>query len=191
MSKITIFPSVRETSSGHFITIETALQRIKTNPKQHDLIQRIRNTTDKAQRDELKRTLPAYCFSGMFTRKNTASIQQHSGLICLDFDNETRDNIRDVNGNPIDIELIKVQLNEDFKKDKIRKAIDQIELMAEIYGTGIGEIIVKTEKEFIPATQPIPNMQGQAAIGVMERDRIAVARLFTRHARIYQMLWLT
>ena len=87
---------------------------------------------------------------------------------------DIEDNIRDVNGNPIDIELIKVQLNEDFKKDKIRKAIDQIELMAEIYGTGIGEIIVKTEKEYVPATQAIPNMQGQAAIGVMERDRIAV-----------------
>jgi len=87
---------------------------------------------------------------------------------------DIEDNIRDVNGNPIDIELIKVQLNEDFKKDKIRKAIDQIELMAEIYGTGIGEIIVKTEKEYVPATQPIPNMQGQAAIGVLERDRIAV-----------------
>jgi hypothetical protein len=46
--------------------------------------------------------------------------------------------------------------------------------MAEIYGTGIGEIVVKTEKEYIPATQPIPNQQGQAAIGVIERDRIAV-----------------
>ena len=87
---------------------------------------------------------------------------------------DIEDNIQDVNGNPIDVELIKVQLMEDFKKDKIRKSIDQIELMAEIYGTGIGEIIVKTEKEYIPATQPIPNMQGQAAIGVIERDRIAV-----------------
>jgi len=46
--------------------------------------------------------------------------------------------------------------------------------MAEIYGTGIGEIIVKTEKEFIPSTRPIPGQPGQAAIGVMERDRIAV-----------------
>jgi hypothetical protein len=63
---------------------------------------------------------------------------------------------------------------EDFKKDKIRKAIDQIELMAEIYGTGIGEIIVKTEKEYIPSTQAIPNQMGQAAIGVMERERISV-----------------
>jgi hypothetical protein len=87
---------------------------------------------------------------------------------------DIEDNIQDVNGNPIDIEMIKRQLTEDFKKDKIRKAIDQIELMAEIYGTGIGEIIVKTEKEYVPATQPIPNQFGQAAIGVLERNRIGV-----------------
>jgi hypothetical protein len=87
---------------------------------------------------------------------------------------DIEDNIQDVNGNPIDVEMIKNQLTEDFKKDKIRKAIDQIELMAEIYGTGIGEIVVKTEKEYVPSTRPIPNQQGQAAIGVMERDRISV-----------------
>jgi hypothetical protein len=87
---------------------------------------------------------------------------------------DIEDNIQDVNGNPIDVEIIKAQLTEDFKKDKIRKAIDQIELMAEIYGTGIGEIVVKTETEYIPSTRPIPNQQGQAAIGVMERDRISV-----------------
>jgi hypothetical protein len=87
---------------------------------------------------------------------------------------DIEDDIKDLNGNPIDVEQIKNQLMEDFKKDKIRKAIDQIELMAEIYGTGIGEIIVKTEKEYVPSTQPIPNQQGQAAIGVMEKERIAV-----------------
>jgi hypothetical protein len=87
---------------------------------------------------------------------------------------DIEDDIKDVNGNPLDVEQIKNQLNEDFKKDKIRKAIDQIELMAEIYGTGIGEIVVMTETEYVPSTQVIPNMQGQAAIGVMQRDRIAV-----------------
>jgi hypothetical protein len=87
---------------------------------------------------------------------------------------DIEDDIQDVNGNPIDVEMIKAQLTEDFKRDKIRKAIDQIELMAEIYGTGIGEIIVKNEKEFVPSTQPIPNMQGQAAIGVLEKNRIGV-----------------
>ena len=84
------------------------------------------------------------------------------------------DDIKDVDGNPFDIEMIKNQLHEDFKKDKIKKSIDQIELMAEIYGTGIGEIIVKTEKEYIPATQVIPGVAGAAAIGVQEKDRIAV-----------------
>jgi len=87
---------------------------------------------------------------------------------------DIEDNIQDIGGNPIDVEMIKAQLMEDFKKDKIRKSIDQIELMAEIYGTGIGEIIVKTEKEYVPSTQPIPNQMGQAAIGVIEKDRIGV-----------------
>ena len=84
------------------------------------------------------------------------------------------DDIQDVNGNPLDVAAIKAQLMEDFQKDKIRKSIDQIELMAEIYGTGIGEIVVTTEKEFVPATRPIPGQQGQAAIGVLEKDRVAV-----------------
>lgn len=87
---------------------------------------------------------------------------------------DIQDDIRDVNGNPLDVSMLKNQLMEDFKQDKIRKSIDQIELMAEIYGTGIGEIIVKTEKIFEPATQPIPGQVGQAAIGVVEKDRVAV-----------------
>jgi hypothetical protein len=74
----------------------------------------------------------------------------------------------------LDVEALKAQMMEDFKKDKIRKSIDQIELMAEIYGTGIGEIIVKTEKEYIPTTKSIPGQVGQAAIGVTETNRIAV-----------------
>ena len=87
---------------------------------------------------------------------------------------DIQDDIRDVNGSPLDVAAIKAQLMEDFKVDKIRKSIDQIELMAEIYGTGIGEIVVKTEKVFVPATQAIPGQVGQAAIGVVEQDRIAV-----------------
>ena len=87
---------------------------------------------------------------------------------------DIQDDIKDVNNNPLDVAAIKAQLMEDFKVDKIRKAIDQIELLAELYGTGIGEIIVKTEKVFVPATQGIPGQTGQAAIGVVEQDRIAV-----------------
>ena len=84
------------------------------------------------------------------------------------------DDIKDVNGSAIDVDSLKAQMMEDFAKDKIRKSIDQIELMAEIYGTGIGEIVVKEKTEYKPSTQPIPGVQGQAAIGVMEFKRIAV-----------------
>lgn len=87
---------------------------------------------------------------------------------------DIEDDLQDINKNPIDVGVLKAQLMEDFKQDKIRKAIDQIELMAEIYGTGIGEIIVKTEKVFEPSTQAIPGQMGQAAIGVVEKSRIAV-----------------
>lgn len=87
---------------------------------------------------------------------------------------DIEDDIQDVNGNPFDVDQLKNQLMEDFKKDKIKKSVDQIELMAEIYGTGIGEIIVKTEKEYIPATQAIPGVAQAAAIGVQEKERVAV-----------------
>ena len=87
---------------------------------------------------------------------------------------DIEDDLKDINGNPMDVEALKAQLMEDFKQDKIRKSIDQIELMAEIYGTGIGEIVVKTEKVFEPATQAIPGQMGQAAIGVVEKSRIAI-----------------
>jgi hypothetical protein len=87
---------------------------------------------------------------------------------------DIEDDLQDVNGNDIDVELLKAQLMEDFSKDKIRKSIDQIELMAEIYGTGIGEIVVKDEIEYVPATQAIPGVMGQAAIGVQEKPRTAV-----------------
>lgn len=84
------------------------------------------------------------------------------------------DDIKDVNNNPLDVEMIKLQLMEDFKKDKIKKAVDQIELLAEIYGTGIGEIVVKNEKQYRPSTQKIPGIANAAAIGVEETERVAV-----------------
>lgn len=87
---------------------------------------------------------------------------------------DIKDDIMDVNNNPLDVEDIKAKLNEDFKQDKIIKAVDAIELMAEIYGTGIGEILVKEVSAYRPATKPIPGVAGTAAIGVEEYKRISV-----------------
>jgi hypothetical protein len=75
---------------------------------------------------------------------------------------------------PADIAQVRVMLREDLENDKIRKSVDQIELMAEIYGTGIGEILVKKEKVYTPATQAMPGVQGLAAFGVSETERTSI-----------------
>ena len=75
--------------------------------------------------------------------------------------------------NKQDIELLRVRLTEDFKKDKVRKAIGNTMTLAEIYGTGIGELIVKQKKELAPATQPSAN-PGLSMIGVQANNRISV-----------------
>lgn len=74
--------------------------------------------------------------------------------------------------NQLDVNQIKQQLMEDFSRDKIRKSVDQIELLAEMYGTGIGEITVSKKKEFYPAMVPLDGTQ--MAYGTAQRDRISV-----------------
>jgi hypothetical protein len=86
---------------------------------------------------------------------------------------DIKDDIKDVDGNPLDVEMLKLQMMEDFKRDKLRKHVDQVVLLAEIYGTGIAEITTSMEKEFVPATMPMPG-QAQAAIGTVERPRVSV-----------------
>jgi hypothetical protein len=87
---------------------------------------------------------------------------------------DIKDDVKDIDGNPMDVEMLKLQMMEDLKKDKFRKYVDHISLLAAIYGTGIAEITTTMEKEYVPATQPIPGMAGQAAIGVQEVDRVSV-----------------
>jgi len=87
---------------------------------------------------------------------------------------DIQDDVKDVDGNPMDIQAIKTLLVEDFKRDKIKKSIDHIELMAEIYGTGIGEISVASYTEYKPATQAMQGVQGMAAIGVQASERFCV-----------------
>lgn len=86
---------------------------------------------------------------------------------------DIEDDVKDMNGNPMDVEAMRSLLREDLEKEKIRKTVDQIELMAEIYGTGIGEVIVKKKKEYIPTTMPVPGST-QAAYGVSEREYFCV-----------------
>ena len=84
-SKITIFRNIKETDAPFHREVEHIIERIK-NGASKELVKRIRLEQRKAERNELKKQLPAICFSGVFTKRNDNSIQEHSGLICLDFD---------------------------------------------------------------------------------------------------------
>ena len=83
---VTIFKNIRETETPFYRNIDTILLRIKEG-KSMDLVKSIRSEKDKSERNELKKLLPAVCFSGEFTKRADKSIVNHSGFICLDFDN--------------------------------------------------------------------------------------------------------
>ena len=74
---------------------------------------------------------------------------------------------------PSDVELTKQQMHEDFKRSKIKKSLDNIILLGELFGTGIGEITIKDTTVLAPATQPIPGAE-VAAIGVTEKKQFLV-----------------
>ena len=82
---ITIFRNIKETSAPFFRDIDFVFDRIRTG-KYKDLIEKIRKEDDKTKRNDLKKNLPAICFSGTFNRRADDAIIDHSGLICLDFD---------------------------------------------------------------------------------------------------------
>ena len=84
--KITIFKSITNTDTPHEVTPQSIIKRIKEE-KDIDLVHAIRGEQDKDRRNEIKRKLPAICWSGTFTNRSDAALKDHSGLICLDFDN--------------------------------------------------------------------------------------------------------
>jgi len=72
-----------------------------------------------------------------------------------------------------DIQLVRRQMHEDFRRSRIKKAIDNIILLGEMYGTGIGEIVIEEQIVLAPTTQPIPGAN-IAAIGTMEKTQFMV-----------------
>ena len=75
--------------------------------------------------------------------------------------------------NPQDVEYLKAYMKEKFKKNKIRKAVGDITLLASIYGTGIGEVTIKKIKELVPATRQMPEVDA-VAVGVEEKESVVV-----------------
>lgn len=82
---ITIFQDIKSTSTPFFKPIDVILNRIRDG-KSKDLVMGIRKEKDKTQRNVLKQSLPAICFSGTFNKREDKALIDHSGFICLDFD---------------------------------------------------------------------------------------------------------
>jgi len=88
---VTIFQNIRDTDTPFFRDVHVILERIKDGAgATKDLVKRIRLEKSKPERQELKKQLPAICFSGTFNKRTDASLLEHSGLICLDFDGYTK-----------------------------------------------------------------------------------------------------
>jgi len=83
--KITIFKNIREIYTPFHRDVSFVLERVRDG-KHKDLISSIRKEKDKTKRNDLKKELPAICFSGTFSKRSDDAILEHSGLICLDFD---------------------------------------------------------------------------------------------------------
>ena len=75
--------------------------------------------------------------------------------------------------NPVDVQQIRQQLDEDFKKSGIRKAVAECLINSAVFGTGMAEIIIDEDLEMRPATQSIMDGAMQA-YGVTEAERYKV-----------------
>ena len=72
-----------------------------------------------------------------------------------------------------DVALLRENLVSDFGRNKIRKNVAECLINAAVFGTGIAELELTTEKEMKPATQPV--MGGElTAVGVNITDRTCV-----------------
>lgn len=81
--------------------------------------------------------------------------------------------IEDDDADPADVAKIKKELMLDFRRDKIKKKVSLCNTNAEVYGTGIAEIVMSEVPMMQPATQATP-VPGVEAVGVVKNTRKSV-----------------
>ena len=82
---ITIFKNIFEKEDARYISVSSALNRIKEGRSKKAVLG-IRSAETKADRNNLKKQLPCVCFSGKFSRREDSKIISHSGFVVLDWD---------------------------------------------------------------------------------------------------------
>ena len=82
--KVSIYKDVFD-RVGKVTTVKNALKRIKEG-KNKEKIEAIRKELDDDIRNGLKSKLPAVTFSGTFSERQDDCLEEHTGLVVLDFD---------------------------------------------------------------------------------------------------------
>ncbi len=75
--------------------------------------------------------------------------------------------------NAADIDYMQSYMKDCFKQTGLRSQVGEIILLASIYGTGIGEVVVAEETDYIPATEVMEDVDS-VAIGTKSKKKIQV-----------------
>lgn len=79
--RVTVFPSLLDTTTSEVLTINQIVDRIK-NGNSKKIIDLVRQGNK-----DIKNLLPCIMFSGLFEIRKKEGLKEKTGLICLDFDN--------------------------------------------------------------------------------------------------------
>jgi hypothetical protein len=85
MQTVTIFKKATDVNNPWYVSVGYIVERIR-NGKDRSLTDLLRMQPDPEKRKDIKKKLPAICFSGTFSKREDAGLIKHSGLIAIDFD---------------------------------------------------------------------------------------------------------
>lgn len=84
---VTFFKNLGDTKTPHYRDINRVFELIKSGGKHGEIVDRIRTTRDKEERERLKRSLPITLFSGKFKARRADALEEYNKLVVLDLDN--------------------------------------------------------------------------------------------------------
>lgn len=87
--KVTVYNNILDVNSTKYYHVDNVLDSIISGGKDNavsKIVEKIRSAESAESYDQLKKSLPAVSFSGMFSRRGDKYCISHSGLVCLDFD---------------------------------------------------------------------------------------------------------
>ena len=68
------------------VELSAFLEGVRTG-KWQDIVLQVRATSDKSERDKLKKSAPLVTVSGSFSDRKDDALREHSGFIAIDIDN--------------------------------------------------------------------------------------------------------